>query len=70
MMVTKLQRKRIKITKIAHLQDEEGDTIQFRHPYSLRDMKVFVTKLTRKIVIPDDSHGGGTFEDEIEGWVF
>jgi hypothetical protein len=65
MMMTKGQRNRVKVKKIAHLQDEIGDTLTVTHPYSLNPVKVFVTNLTRKY----SPGSGGYFIDEIEGWV-
>jgi len=69
MLVTKLQRKRLKITKIMHLQDEVGDTIRFTHPYSGRSMDMFVTDITRIVKLPENPDGSGFCEDKIEGWV-
>lgn len=63
--LVKWQRNRIKLEKIAHLQDEEGDTISILHPISGVAMKIFITDLTRKFKKGDD----GYFLDEIEGWV-
>ena len=70
-LVAKLQRKRLKLTKLAHLQDEEGDTIQIPHPYTGAVMRVFLTDVTRKFKVPSDSgagSGSGYFVDELEGW--
>jgi hypothetical protein len=67
--VAQAQRKRIKFSKISHLQDEEGDTITIVHPASGQTMDVFITDLTRKYSVPE---GPGNDEasciDEIEGW--
>jgi hypothetical protein len=67
--VAQAQRKRIKFSKISHLQDEEGDTITIVHPASGQTMDVFITDLTRKYNVPE---GPGNEEasciDEIEGW--
>lgn len=70
MAIIKAQRNGISINKITHLQDEEGDTIDFVHPVSRQKMRVFVTDLTREYTIPE----GGVAEeascvDQIEGWV-
>ena len=62
-----LQRRRVKFTKLAHLQDEVGDTIEIPHPYSGETMRIFITDLTRTMTFPKGK-SGGTFTDEIEGW--
>ncbi len=68
-LISRLDRSRVKIIKTAHLQDEIGDTIQFNHPYSGLSLRFFITKLTRKMLIPDmKSRKHGYFLDEIEGW--
>ncbi len=68
-MIAQLQRKRVKISKLAHLQDEEGDTIKINHPYSAQEMKIFITDLTRRFKIPSSSgNNDGYFLDDIEGW--
>jgi hypothetical protein len=66
LMVVKLQRKRVKFSKVAHLQDEEGDTIEIVHPISKKPMGVLVTNLTRKLLMGDNADG--YFTDDIEGW--
>jgi hypothetical protein len=65
------QRKRIAFSKIAHLQDEEGDTIRINHPYTGLQMKIFITKLTRKFrfATRGGRSSGGYFIDDIEGWI-
>ena len=68
-LITQLQRKRVKFSKITHLQDEDGDTIQFPHPYTNIAMKVFITDLTRRMKISDSPNGEGYWIDDIEGWV-
>ena len=68
MAVVKAQRNRITFQKIAHLQDEIGDTIQIVHPYSNQTMTVFVTSISRSYSKPDGSGDGGMI-DSIEGWV-
>lgn len=69
MLVLRLQRKRAKISKIAHLQDEEGDTIQIKHPYSQSSLKIFITTFTRSLKISESPDGEGHFIDDIEGWI-
>lgn len=67
--VAQLQRSRIKISKVTHLQDEEGDIIQFVHPYSGMNMKMLITNITRRILIPEESNASMiTMIDDIEGW--
>ncbi len=68
-MVVQLQRKRLSMSKVAHLQDEEGDTITMVHPYSGQTMTFFVTNLTRKFKKSAQGSSDGYFIDEIEGWV-
>lgn len=65
LMVSQMQRKRVSITKVAHLQDEDGDTIRFVHPYSGADIDLYVTNIRRKFKKGKD----GYFIDEIDGWV-
>ena len=65
LMVAKAQRRRVKITKVTHLQDEEGDTIRFPHPYSGNLVNVFITDLERRM----RAGSGGYFLDAIEGWL-
>jgi hypothetical protein len=67
-MVAQMQRRRVTITKVAHLQDEDGDTIRVTHPYSGEDLDLFVASLKRTFK-KADSGGEGYFFDEIEGWV-
>jgi hypothetical protein len=69
LMVARLQRNRATVEKIAHLQDEEGDTVTFLHPYSGQTVKLFVTDLTRSLVIGEPGSENGAFIDQIEGWV-
>jgi hypothetical protein len=68
MLITQLQRRRVKFSKIAHLQDEEGDTIQIPHPYTLLPMTIFIPYLKRKTLIPEKTGDEGYRIDEIEGW--
>lgn len=65
LMVVQMQRRRVRIKKIAHLQDEDGDTIRFVHPYSGNNIDLFITNLRRTFKRGKD----GYFYDEIEGWV-
>lgn len=70
-MVVRLQRNTLKLKKITHLQDEEGDTLIFTHPFSGENMKIFTTELTRRFKksTTDGEEGDGYFYDEIDGWV-
>lgn len=68
-MVVQMQRRRVSITKVAHLQDEEGDTIRRVHPYSGQNIDLFIARLRRSLVVPSPGEGDGHFTDEIEGWV-
>ncbi len=65
LMLATLQRSRAKLTKTAHLQDQEGDTITFPHPHTGNTVTMFVTDLKRRYLPTKDGH----FLDEIEGWV-
>jgi hypothetical protein len=67
--IIRYQRDRLKFSKVAHLQDDEGDTLQVIQPYSGIAQKVFVTDLTRKMKIPASPDDDGYFTDEIEGWL-
>jgi len=69
LLIAQLQRQRIKFTKIAHLQDEEGDTISIIHPYSEQRISVFITDITRRFMLPaNPGSDEGYFLDDIEGW--
>jgi hypothetical protein len=68
-MVVQMQRRRVAITKVAHLQDEEGDTIRVVHPYSGQNIDLFITSLIRKFQKATPGGNDGHFLDEIEGWV-
>jgi hypothetical protein len=68
LMIVMMQRNRVRFDKIAHLQDEEGDTIVVPHPYSGKNMTVFITDLTRSFQIPSGDGGEGGFLDSITGW--
>lgn len=69
LMVVRLQRKRVKLSKISNYQDEEGDVIQVVHPYTKQSLKLLITDLTRRMKIPDFSSNDGYVIDDIEGWV-
>ncbi|TFH33116.1 MAG: hypothetical protein E4G97_01325 [Deltaproteobacteria bacterium] len=69
LLIARLQRRRARFVKVAHLQDEEGDTIQIPHPYTNIPLNVFVTDLTRKFRFSAPGEDDGYFLDEIEGWV-
>lgn len=64
MMVKKMQRKRVSLSKVAHMQDEDGDTITVPHPYSGYPVNIYIAKLERKLRIGKK----GYFIDNIEGW--
>ncbi|MDT8900280.1 hypothetical protein [Anaeroselena agilis] len=66
--ILQAQRRRVKFSKTAHLQDDAGDTLQVPHPYTVAPLKLFVTNLTRRMAIPGGS-GSGEYTDSIEGWV-
>jgi hypothetical protein len=68
-MVAQMQRKQVTISKIAHLQDEEADTIRVVHPYSRQNITLFATTLKRKFKKSDPGKDDGYFLDEIEGWL-
>jgi hypothetical protein len=66
--IAQAQRNRVKMEKMAHLQDDVGDTITLPHPFTGHTIKLFITNLTRTMTIPS-SDSDGEFKDEIEGWV-
>ncbi len=68
-MVAQMQRRRVTLTKVAHLQDEEGDTIRRAHPYSGQNIDLFITRIKRTLTVPEPGQGGGAFLDELECWV-
>ena len=68
MWILQAQRRRVKFSKTAHLQDDAGDTLQVPHPYTSAPIKLFVTNLTRTMSIPGGG-GSGEYTDSIEGWV-
>lgn len=61
----KAQRNRVSFEKIADMRDELGDIVQFVHPYSGIDIKVFIASLQRTF---KKSQKSGYFKDQIEGW--
>jgi hypothetical protein len=67
-MIVTAQRNRVTFTKIAHLQDEEGDTIRIPHPYGGQNMDIFITDIARTYKKAVGS-SGGYFLDKITGWV-
>ena len=69
LMISQMQRRRIQIEKVAHLQDEDGDTISIKHPYSNQAMTLFIADITRKYKKSDPGSDNGYFLDAIEGWV-
>lgn len=71
LMIIMLQRNNLDIKKITHLQDEEGDTIIFPHPYSGNNLKMYVTELTRRFKKSNKAgdEGGGYFYDDFTGWI-
>lgn len=69
LLVARLQRTRIRFQKLAHLQDEAGDTIQIVHPVTKQIVKIFITNITRSFKIPSTPDGDGHVIDNIEGWV-
>lgn len=68
MMIARSQRKRGSFSKIMHLQDEEGDTIQVPHPYTGVTMTMFITDIVRKVVLPGESQEG-ICTDDVTGWI-
>jgi uncharacterized membrane protein len=68
LMVARLQRRRVKLTKIAHLQDEDGDTIRLKHPISNQDLDLYLCSLQRRFK-KSTADEEGYFLDDLEGWV-
>ena len=69
LMVARLQRNRVKLQKVAHLQDEDGDTIKFKHPNTGADVKLFITDLKRTYKKAVGADSDGYFLDDVEGWI-
>lgn len=67
LMLLQLQRRRVKFSKLAHLQDEIGDTIQVPHPITGQALKIFITHLRRRY--KPAVEGEGHVLDEMEGWI-
>jgi hypothetical protein len=63
-----LQRRRVKFSKVAHLQDEIGDIISLPHPYNGQAIPIYIVELTRTMTIPERDQPNGNFTDKIEGW--
>ena len=62
--VVMAERKRSSFSKITHLADEVGDSIQIKHPITELPIKVFAVNLKRTLTM---SKSGGIF-DRISGW--
>jgi hypothetical protein len=69
LMVAAMQRRRVMFEKVTHLQDEDGDTIRVVHPYSGKNLDLFIASLKRKFKKSEPDKNDGYFLDEIEGWV-
>jgi hypothetical protein len=70
MMVTTAQRNRVVFDKVAHLQDEEGDTITFPHLYTDKTMQMFITNLKRIYQAGTGKSKSSRYVvDQMEGWV-
>ena len=67
-LVERLQRSRVSLTKTAHLQDEVGDTIRVVHPSSGQNMDLFIASLTRRMKMPELGTNDGYFTDSMEAW--
>ena len=68
-MLNDLQRKMMKITKLANLNTLVGDYIVFEHPHTKIHQSLLITKITRKFKPSGFSDEDGYFLDEIEGFV-
>jgi hypothetical protein len=66
--LAKLQRKRLSLEKITHLQDEVGDVVSFPHPYGGHTMKLMITEITRTYNRPKPGSNTGHCLDVLEGW--
>jgi len=69
LLITKLQRRRVKFKKVTNLQDQEGDTIVIPHPYTGLPLRIFITDLNRKYKKPGIKGNDGYILDDCEGWV-
>lgn len=65
--IVKAQRRRVTATKLTHLQDELGDMIKFKHPFTNLDMEVLIVELKRKFTKPEQNGTGGVI-DELTLW--
>ena len=63
--IVKMQRRRVEFSKVAHLQDEEGDRISVLHPDTNNALDVNIITLERTFI----KGKKGSFKDKIEGWV-
>lgn len=68
LMVSRLQRSRVRFTKITNMLYEDGDTIQIIHPHTGQSLRIFITQLRRRMSVAGESNNGYFFDD-IEGWV-
>jgi hypothetical protein len=59
------QRNRVMITKMTHLQDEEGDVLGVKHPISGQGMITNAVRITRTFT----KSKTGELKDAIEGWL-
>lgn len=66
LMIVQKQRSRVSFSKLAHLQDELGDTIRIVHPYTSANVDVYITNLKRRYRMGVGKESG--FFDDIEGW--
>lgn len=69
LMYYAMQRYRVNFTKLANIQDEQGDTIQVIHPFSKAIITVFIDQITRKYKPSSPGSLDGYFFDEIEAWI-
>jgi hypothetical protein len=60
--ILKYQRKRVRLSKLAHLQDQVLDMITVKHPYSSQTMQLLIANLQRTLRI------NGEMTDTLEGW--
>lgn len=67
--VAQRQRNRATATKVAHLQDELGDTVVIPHPYTGEGYMVYVTDIVRRYKAASIGNNDGYIKDEISGWV-
>lgn len=60
--ILKYQRKRIRLSKLGHLQDQILDMVTVKHPYSTQTMQLMIANLKRTLTIK------GSMIDTLEGW--